>query len=345
MKSRRGFASDNNAGVHPDVLKALGAANPGHAVGYGDDDYTRDALDLFRKHFGPRARVYPVFTGTAANVLCLKALTRSYHAVVCAESSHLQVDECGAPESWTGCKLLPIPTSDGKLTPTSVEAACHGIGDQHHVQAKIISIAQSTEVGTVYRPEEVKALARWAHARGMLLHMDGARISNAAASLGLTLRQVSGDLGVDALSFGGTKNGLMGADAVVLFNERAALDFRFLRKQGMQLASKMRYLSVQLGTLLAKDLWLRNARRANRMARLLEAEIRKIPQVRVVYKVEANAVFATLPPKAIRELRKKYFFYTWDEAKNVVRWMCSWDTTGEDVRNFARAVARALQGR
>jgi threonine aldolase len=340
---RRGFASDNNAGVHPQVLKALAGANAGHAVGYGDDRYTEETLRLFRQHFGSRARVYPVFTGTAANVLCLKALTRPYHAVVCADSAHLQVDECGAPESWTGCKLLPLPTADGKLTPELVASACQGIGDQHHVQAKIISIAQSSEVGTVYTPDEVRALARWAHAHGMLLHMDGARISNAAASLGLTLRQVSGDLGVDALSFGGTKNGLMGADAVVLFNDGAAADFRFLRKQGMQLASKMRYLSVQLGMLLRDDLWLRNARRANQMARLLESEIRKIPQVRVVYKVEANGVFAALPSRAIRALRKNYFFYTWDETKDVVRWMCSWDTTEADVRDFARAVARALR--
>jgi threonine aldolase len=339
---RRGFASDNNAGVHPVALKALQDANPGHVVGYGDDAYTEETLRIFAGHFGSRAKAYPVFTGTAANVLCLKAMARSHHAVVCAQAAHLEVDECGAPESWTGCKLIGVPAPNGKLTPESVASACRGIGDQHHVQARILSIAQSTEVGTVYRPDEVKALARFAHARGMLLHMDGARISNAAASLGLSLGQVSGDLGVDALSFGGTKNGLMGADAVVLFNERLASEFRFLRKQGMQLASKMRYLSVQLGALLRKDLWLKNARRANRMAKLLESLVRRIPGVQVVYPVEANGVFARVAPRAIRKLRKRYFFYTWDEKQSIVRWMCSWDTTEADVRAFARAVAGAV---
>jgi threonine aldolase len=345
MTPRRSFASDNNAGVHPDVVRALATANPGHVVGYGDDGYTEDALRIFRDHFGPRARVYPVFTGTAANVLCLKAMTRSHHAVVCAEGAHLQVDECGAPEAWTGCKLLTVPAPGGKLTLESVAAACHGVGDQHHVQPRVISIAQSTEVGTVYRPEEVRALARFAHARGMLLHMDGARISNAAASLGVTLRQATADLGVDALSFGGTKNGLMGADAVILFDPRLEADFRFLRKQGMQLASKMRYLSVQLGALLRNELWRKNAARANRMAKLLESELRKILGLEVVYKVEANGVFARVPPKAIRTLRKRYFFYIWDEPRSVVRWMCSWDTTEADVRAFARAVAQAVHAK
>jgi threonine aldolase len=343
MTARRGFASDNNAGVHPDVLQALVDVNRGHVVGYGDDAVTDEAIRIFRSHFGPRARLYPVFTGTAANVLSLKAMTRSHHAVVCAEASHLQVDECGAPEAWTGCKLLAVPAPHGKLTPESVAAACHGVGDQHHVQPRVLSIAQSTEVGTVYRPEEVRALARWAHARDMVLHMDGARLSNAAASLGLTLRQATVDLGVDALSFGGTKNGLMGADAVVLFNGRFDPDFRFIRKQGMQLASKMRYLSAQLAALLRNDLWLRNARRANRMAKLLESELRAIPQVEVVHPVEANGVFARVPARAVRALRKKFFFYTWDESQNIVRWMCSWDTTEQDVRDFARAAAKAVR--
>jgi threonine aldolase len=341
--ARRGFASDNNAGVHPEILRALVRANPGHVVGYGEDAFTEEALALFRRHFGSRARVYPVFTGTAANVLCLRAMTRSHHAVVCAESAHLQVDECGAPEAQAGCKLLAVPAPDGKLTPDSVGSVCHGIGDQHHVQPRVISIAQSTELGTLYRPQEVRALARWAHARGMLLHMDGARISNAAAALGLSLAEASGDLGVDALSFGGTKNGLMGADAVVLFNPRLDPDFRYLRKQGMQLASKMRYLSVQLGGLLGGDLWLRNARRANRMARRLESAVRGIPGVQVVYPVEANAVFARVPPAAIRGLRKRYFFYTWDESRSIVRWMCSWDTSEADIRSFALALERAIR--
>jgi len=339
----RSFASDNNAGVHPEVLHALAAANRGHVVGYGDDPYTRAAERRFREHFGAGAEVFPVFNGTGANVLCLKALTKSHQAVICSDLSHIQVDECGAPEAWTGCKLLAIATADGKLTPRTVESACHGVGDQHHVQPRVISIAQSTELGTVYRPKEVEALARFAHARGMVLHMDGARISNAAASLGLSLRQATRDLGVDALSFGGTKNGLLGADAVVLFRKELVPDFKYLRKQGMQLASKMRFLSAQLEALLSNDLWRRNALQANRMAKFLEARVRRIRGVKVVQKVEANGVFVQISRRSIAPLRRKHFFYTWDEAASVVRWMCSWDTTEEDILEFAREVARAVR--
>ena len=335
INHRRGFASDNNAGVHPEVLHAIVAANTGHAVGYGDDPWTHSLTRHVRDHFGAGAEVFPVFNGTAANVLCLKTLAQSHQAVICSAMSHIQVDECGAPEAWTGCKLLPLSTTDGKLTPRAVEAACHGVGDQHHVQPRVISIAQSTEMGTVYRPKEVEALARFAHARGMVVHMDGARISNAAASLGLTLRQATRDLGVDALSFGGTKNGLLGADAVVLFRKELVPDFKFLRKQGMQLASKMRFLSAQLGALLSNDLWRRNALHANRLAKLLESRVRRIRGVRVVQKVESNGVFVEIPRRAIAPLQRKYFFYVWDDEASVVRWMCSWDTTEEDVLQFA----------
>lgn len=342
MTMRRGFASDNNAGVHPRILAAMAAANVGHTPGYGDDPWTRSAERQFRRHLGAGAQVFPVFNGTGANVLALKALAGSHHAVVCAEGAHIDVDECGAPEAWTGCKLIPVPTRDGKLTPKVVEAACHGAGDQHHVQPRVISISQSTELGTVYRPAEVRALARWARRRGMFLHMDGARISNAAAHLGLTLRQATRDLGVDVLSFGGTKNGLMGADAVVLFDRAKAPDFKFLRKQGTQLASKMRFLSAQLGALLEQDLWRENALHANRMATLLASKVRCISGARVVYRVDANAVFVQLPRRAVARLRKRYFFYTWDEEASVVRWMCSWDTTEADVQDFAALVAQAL---
>src|SRR5216683_7734925 len=265
MKPLRSFASDNNAGIHPDIIKAIGAVNHGHVVGYGDDAYTQSAVKKFPEHFGEDINVYFVFNGTAANVLSLKALTESYHAVICSEAAHIYTDECGAPEKFTGCKLIPIATRDGKLTVESVEHAYHGIGDQHHVQPRVISITQSTEVGTVYRPEEIQALGRFAHDRDMFLHMDGARIANAAASLGLNLRQATRDLGVDALSFGGTKNGLMGAEAVVFFDKKLSRNFHYLRKQGMQLASKMRFISAQLDTLLSNDLWLKNARHANRM--------------------------------------------------------------------------------
>jgi len=276
-------------------------------------------------------------------VLCLRALTKSHQAVICSEMSHIQVDECGAPEAWTGCKLLPLATPDGKLTPRRVEAAIHGVGDPHHVQPRVISIAQSTEMGTVYRPKEVEALARFAHARGMVLHMDGARLGNAAAALGLSLRAATRDLGVDALSFGGTKNGLLGADAVVLFRKELVPDFQYLRKQGMQLASKMRFLSVQLEALLSNDLWRRNALHANRMAKRLESRVRRIRGVKIVQKVEANGVFAQIPRRAIAPLRRKTFFYTWDETSSVVRWMCSWDTTEEDVEEFARGIAQVVR--
>src|SRR5713101_3663843 len=302
MKPLRSFASDNNAGIHPDIIKAIGAVNHGHVVGYGDDAYTQSAVKKFREHFGDDISVYFVFNGTAANVLSLKALTESYHAVICPEAAHIYTDECGAPEKFTGCKLIPIATRDGKLTVESVAHAYHGIGDQHHVQPRVISITQATEMGTVYRPEEIQALASFAHEREMFVHTDGARISNAAASLGQTLRQATRDLGVDVLSFGGTKNGLMGGEAVLFLNKRLSEDFLYVRKQGMQLASKMRYLAVQLETLLTNNLWLHNAQHSNRMAKLLEKEVSEIPQVKVVYKVEANGVFAQVPKDAICKL-------------------------------------------
>ncbi len=343
MMPTRSFASDNNAGVHPEAFHALAQANSGHVVGYGDDLYTR-ALELaFRKEFGAGAAVFPVFNGTGANVLSLKALAKSHQTVICAEGAHIDVDECGAPESWTGSKLLPVPTPDGKLTAKLVKSVCHGVGDQHHVQPRVVSISQSTERGTVYTPKEVTALAHFAHGHDMVFHMDGARISNAAASLNLTLRQATRDLGVDVLSFGGTKNGLMGADAVVLFDASLAAEFPFLRKQGTQLASKMRFLSAQLDALLAGGLWCRNAGHANRMAKLLEQLLKRIPELKVIYRVDANAVFVRIPRRAIAKLRKRYFFYVWDEAASVVRWMCSWDTTEADVREFSLRVAEALR--
>ena len=342
MKPARSFASDNNAGVHPEVLQAIARANQGHAVGYGDDAWTESAIGKFKQHFGPDIEVFMVFNGTAANCLSLKALTNSYHAVICAEAAHIYTDECGAPEEFTGCKLIPVPPRDGKLTVESVGHACHGIGDQHHVQSRVISITQATEVGTVYKPHEIKSLARFAHERGMFLHVDGARIANAAASLGQTLRQATRDLGVDVLSFGGTKNGAMGAEAVVFFDKKLSHDFLYLRKQGMQLASKMRFISAQFEALFTGDLWLKSAQHANRMARLLEKHLREIPEVRIVYKVEANGVFAKIPRKAIARLLKRYFFYVWNEEQSVVRWMCSFDTTEQDVKQFVRFVAETV---
>ena len=342
MKPLRSFASDNNAGIHPEIIKAIAQANQGHVVGYGADPYTETLSEKFREHFGTDTETFVVFNGTGANVLSLQALTRPYHAVICAASAHIYTDECGAPEKFTGCKLIPIQTPDGKLTVEMAEHAYHGIGDEHHVQPRVISITQCTEMGTIYRPEEIQALAHFAHERGMFLHLDGARIANAAASLGQTLRQATRDLGVDVLSFGGTKNGAMGGEAVLFFSSSLAEDFLFLRKQAMQLASKMRFISVQLGTLLTNDLWLTNAQRSNRMAKMLEKELSQIPQVKIIYRVEANGVFAQIPREAIATLQERYFFYVWNEEESVVRWMCSFDTTEEDVKEFAKFVAQTL---
>lgn len=342
MKPVRSFASDNNAGIHSKVLEAIASANQGHAVGYGDDRHTEAAVHLFKQHFGNDIEVFFVFNGTAANCLSLKALTEPYHAVICAEGAHIYTDECGAPEKFTGCKLIPIPASDGKLTVKSVGDAYHGIGDQHHVQPRVVSITQATEMGTVYKPREVRDLARFAHDRSMFLHMDGARIANAAASLGLTLREATRDLGVDVLSFGGTKNGCMGAEAVVFFDPKLCRDFLYVRKQGMQLASKMRFVAAQFEALLSDHLWRKNAEHANTMAALLEKEIRKIRKVKIVYSVDANGVFAQIPRQAIAKLQQRYFFYVWNEEQSVVRWMCSFDTTEEDVKQFARFVAQTV---
>jgi threonine aldolase len=342
MKPSRSFASDNNAGVHPEVLKAIAAVNQGHVVGYGDDPYTESAVRQFKRHFGDDIEVFFVFNGTAANCLSLKALTKSYEAVICAEAAHIYVDECGAPEKFTGCKLIPLPTTDGKLTVEVVKKAWHGIGDEHHVQPKVISLTQATEVGTVYRADEVRQLVRFAHEHGMFLHVDGARIANAAAALGLTLRQATRDLGVDVLSFGATKNGGLGAEAVIFFAPAHAADFKFYRKQGMQLASKMRFLSAQFEALFRNDLWLHNAQHANRMAQLLKREVSKVPGVKIVYRVEANGVFVQIPRKAIAKLQKRYFFYVWNHEQSMVRWMCSWDTTESDVRQFAEYLKRVV---
>jgi threonine aldolase len=343
-KPTRSFASDNNAGVHQEVLEAIARANHGHVIAYGDDAYTRSAVAKFEEHLGAGIGVFFTFNGTGANVLGLQAVNRPYHAVLCSDYAHIYCDECGAPEKHTGCKLIPLPHLDGKITLEAVRHAYHGIGDQHHVQARVISITQCTEMGTVYHPEEVLALAHFAHENKMFLHMDGARIANAAASLGQTLRQATRDLGVDVLSFGGTKNGIMGGEAVVFFNRELSQDFLYWRKQGMQLASKMRFIAAQFEALLTNDLWWRSAAHANRMAQLLEAELRRIPQVKVVWKVQANGVFAQIPRHAVEKIRERYFFYMWIEEECIVRWMCSFDTTDEDVRDFVQVVAEAVKG-
>jgi threonine aldolase len=342
VTERPGFASDNHAGVHPDVLAAVNSANEGHAAAYGGDPWTARAVQRFREHLGPNAQVFPVFNGTGANVLCLEALTQPWQAVVCARTAHLHVDECGAPER-AGRKLLIVDTPDGRLTPELVEPLLVRIGDEHAVQPRVISIAQSTELGTVYTPEAVAELAGWAHRHGLLLHVDGARLANAAAGLGVTRRALTADVGVDAVSFGGTKNGAMGAEAVVLLRDDVADGFRYRRKQAMQLGSKMRYISAQLEALLTGDLWRRNAEHANAMARRLADGVRGARGLRITQPVEANVVFATLDPAATERLQQDWPFYVWDEATGEVRWMASWDTDPDDVDAFAEAVRAALR--
>jgi threonine aldolase len=341
MKS---FGSDNHAPVHPDVLAAILAADSGDVPSYGDDPWTVRAEQLFKVHFGPDAVGYLVFNGTAANVLALESLARPHQAVICAESAHIHTDECGAPERYLGCKLLPAPAVDGKLTVDVVDRMVSGAGDQHHVQPGPLSITQSTELGTRYTLAELRELADWAHDRGLALHLDGARLANAAAGLGVSLGEASAGCGVDVLSFGATKNGGMGAEAVVFLGPAAAAGFPYRRKQGMQLASKMRYAAAQFVALLTDDLWLRNASHANSMATRLAAAVAAVPGVRITRPVEANAVFAIPPRSVIAPLQAKYPFYVWDEATGEVRWMTSFATTESDVDGFATALAE-LAGR
>ncbi len=339
--NKRGFASDNNAGVHPEIMAAMQAANEGHVVAYGDDPYTVSAIKKIREVFGEDTEVFMVFLGTGANVLGLNASTRPYQSIICAETSHIHEDECGAPERFTGCKLLPVETPDGKLTVEGLKAHMHGIGFEHHSQPRVISITQATELGTVYTLEEIRTLADYAHANNMVLHMDGARLANAAVALDTGLREISRDAGVDVLSFGGTKNGMMYGEAVLFFQPALAEDFKYIRKQGMQLASKMRFIAVQFEALLSNELWRRNASHANAMARRLADAVKTIPGIHITQKVQANGVFATLPPEWIPLLQKEYFFYEWDEESSEVRWMTSFDTQEEDIVRFAGLI-RAL---
>ncbi|MFP4060403.1 MAG: threonine aldolase family protein [Bacteroidales bacterium] len=341
--NKRGFASDNNAPVHEDVLKAILDANTGHEVAYGDDPYTRKASKLIRSIFGEKTIFYPVFTGTAANVLGLSAVTRSYNAIICAESAHVNVDECGAPEKFSGCKLLTLKTPDGKLTPELIKQHLHGFGFEHHVQPSVITITQATELGTVYTIDEIKAITSFAHEHDMLVHLDGARLANAAASLKCTLADITTNAGVDIVSFGGTKNGMMYGEAVLFMREELAPDFKYIRKQGMQLASKMRYISAQFIAYLQNDLWLKNADHANNMARLLYEEVREIKGVKVTRKPRANGVFAVIPHEIIEPLQEEFFFYVWDETLPEVRWMTSFDTTREDVVNFSTLLKKIMK--
>jgi threonine aldolase len=342
MIGRRNFASDNNATVHPEILKAMEAANTGHAVAYGDDPWTARAAEKFKEHFGPDIEVFFVFGGTGANVTALSAMLRPHQAVLCSDVAHIHVHECGAPGRFTGCKILPAQAPDGRLTPDSLRPFLQALGDVHVVQPGVVSLTQATEVGTVYTPEEVSALARFAHQHGLKIHMDGARISNAAVRLGTGFAAFTRDAGVDVLSFGGTKNGLMFGEAVVFFDRALARDFPYLRTQGTQLPAKMRFVAAQFEAFLSGDLWRRNAEHANAMARRLADGLLSIPQVKITQKVEANGVFARIPLSAIPHIRERYFFYVLDEEQGFVRWMTAFDTTEADVDDFIRIVKESV---
>jgi threonine aldolase len=341
-KAERGFASDNYAGVHPEILEALTLANGGHLASYGADVYTEAATEVFKTHFGEQAEVFFVFNGTGANVVSLQAMTKRWDAVICADSAHINIDECGAAEKVAGLKLLTVATPDGKLTPELIDVHAWGFGDQHHAQPRVVSITQSTELGTVYTVPELTALTSHAHELGLKVHLDGARIANAAVALHLPLRDFTTDAGIDVLSFGGTKNGLMYGEAIVVLNPDALDGTMFLRKAAMQLASKMRFIGVQFEHLLGSDLWLRSATHANAMAQRLATAVRDIDGVQITRDVQANAVFAILPRDVTARLQEQFHFYTWSEHTGEVRWMCSFDTTEADIDDFAAAIAKEL---
>lgn len=339
----RGFASDNNAGIHPLLLEAISRANNGHVVAYGDDPFTESAIKAVRKHFGPKTSdVFFVLTGTGANVLSLASLTRPYNAVICTDTAHIQSDECGAPEKFTGCKLICVPSPDGKLTPELVRPRLMGFGFEHHVQIKVISISQPTEMGTVYTVDEIKALSALAKEYNLYMHMDGARLANAAVSLNTALKEITADAGVDILSFGGTKNGMLFGESVIFFKEGLADDFKYLRKQSMQLVSKMRFISAQFESYLNNRIWYLNAQHANNMAQMLLKKVSGHPRIKITQKVESNAVFAIIPHEIIEPLMKKYFFYVWDENRDEVRWMTSYDTTPGDIDCFVECLNSLL---
>ncbi len=342
MSVSRGFVSDNCAGVHPDIMSALIKANQGHAPSYGEDSLSIHVIDLFRKHFGPVAETFFAFNGTGANVTALYTLGRPYESVVCAASSHIYKDECGAVEKITGSRLVAIPTADGKLTPEILDLFVSTDRDPHSIQPRVLSLAQSTELGTVYSPAEIQAVAEWAHARDMFVYLDGARLANAAVALDVELADLTTHVGVDALSFGGTKNGMMFGEAVVFLRPGLANSFPYIRQQCAQSASKSRFIAAQFEVMIGTDLWRRNASHANRMAKRLRDAVIGLPGLSVSRPVQANAVFAVLPSNVITILQANDPFQVWNPLTGEVRWMCAFDTTPEDVDTFAASVALAL---
>ncbi|MNK01170.1 Low specificity L-threonine aldolase [compost metagenome] len=333
---KRGFGSDNHSGVHPLILESMAQANIDHAPSYGTDDWTEKAVEEFRKHFGSQSQVFFVFNGTAANVTALKALTKPWQSVLCSDVSHINVDECGAPEMMGGFKLIPVPSRNGKISVAELEKVFIRRGDQHFSQAQTLSITQPTELGTTYSLDELKTLISWAKKNRLFVHIDGARLANAAIHLRTSFREFTTDLGVDVVSFGGTKNGLMMGEAVIFLNKDLAHDFKYLRKQAAQLPSKSRFIAAQFSRYFSQDLWKQIAEHSQQMAQLLYEEVHAIPGVEVRERPQSNAVFAKIPQPWVKILREKFFFYVWDEATFECRWMTSWDTQKEDILEFSK---------
>jgi threonine aldolase len=339
---KRGFASDNNAGVHPEILREMEKSNSGHVIGYGSDIYTDRAKQLFKEYLGRDTEVFFVFTGTAANVLGISGVTRSWNSVITAYTAHLEQDECGAPEKFTGCKVLTVDTADGKITVDSIRKHMHGFDFEHHAQPKVISITQSTEMGTVYNVKEIKEITDFAHSRDLLVHMDGARLANAAVYLDLSFKAFTTDAGVDILSFGGTKNGMMFGEAVCFLKPGLTGDFKYIRKQGMQLASKMRFISAQFIAYFRNDLWKSCASHSNKMAAVLAEKIRKIEGIKITQPVQSNGVFVIIPREVAEKVIEHHFFYPWDEEISEYRLMTSWDTEEEDIDQFVKLLRKEL---
>lgn len=340
--TKRSFASDNYAGVHPEIMNALMAANNDHAASYGADEYTASAVNKFKDLFGNDIEVFFVYNGTGANVLSLSAITQSFHSIICSDLAHINVDESTAPEKFLGCKLLTIPTRNGKIYADEISDRIQRVHDQHHPQARAVSISQTTEYGTVYLTEELRSIREVATRHNLLFHMDGSRIANAAVALNKPMAAFTRDCGVDVLSFGGTKNGMMFGEAVIFFNTRLADSFKYLRKQGMQLHSKMRFIGAQFDALLSNDLWQKNASHANEMASYFSKELQKIPGVSLTQASDANAIFAQLPSAAVPALQQEYYFYVWNEKTNEVRIMCAFDTRKEDIDRFLSILRRIV---
>ncbi len=343
MNKIKTLASDNYAGALPEMIEAIAAANTGHAVSYGDDTVTAQSLKIFSKHFGEVADVRFVFNGTGANVLSLSTAVDPFCSVLCADCAHLYVDESTSPESFTGCRLIPIKTNtDGKITLEAIKEKIIRVGDEHHPQVRILSITQPTEYGTLYSLEEIRAISELLKQHNMYLHMDGARIFNATVALNCTLQEMTSGSGVDIVSAGGTKVGMLFGEAVVIFNRALVRDLKFRHKRSMQLASKNRFIACQFQTLLEKKLWYPAARNANNMATLLHEQIKSIPEITVTKPVQVNAVFATIPKEWTQKLQDNKFFYVWDELTNEVRWMCAFDTRKEDIDEFVNAIKKLI---